>query len=173
LNYELKPISEDCYEKLFNLIDKNRLRIIRDFPSTCNEIQTKEEAKKYLIQSDEKREKKERYLMGINMGELLIGYINIKNIDWKIPKCELSYFIDEDYERKGITTSKIKQTLKFCFEELEMNKIYLRIGKYNNGSQRIAIKNGFKLEGELRKEFRTSQGELVDVLYFGLLKEEY
>lgn len=173
MNYELKPIKEEEYLKLFELLAKNRSRLQRYFPNTIKEIATKEDSRKHLKDSDLKRNKKEKYLLGIYDEENLIGYINVKNIEWEVPKCEIGYFIDEDYEGKGIMTKQIKKTVDYCFNELGMMKIYLRIGKENEGSRIIAKKTGFEKEGILRKEFRTETGELIDLEYYGIVNENY
>ena len=91
----------------------------------------------------------------------------IKNIDWRIPKCELGYFIDKSFEGKGIMSKVIDDTISYCFNDLKMEKIFLKIGPENIGSKRIAERKGFVLEGVLRKEFRLETNELVDVEYYG------
>ena len=103
----------------------------------------------------------------------MIGIVNIKNIDWHVRLCELGYFLDEDFEGKGIMTEVLDKTIDYCFKELTMNKLFLRIGGENIGSQRLAEKKGFKLEGTLRKEYRIETGQLIDVEYYDKLKNAY
>ena len=88
-------------------------------------------------------------------------------------KCELAYFIDQDFEGQGIISKAVSQTIGFCFKELMMNKMYICTSKINTCSQRIASKNGFQKEGVLREEFKNGKANLEDIVYFGLLKSEY
>jgi RimJ/RimL family protein N-acetyltransferase len=54
-----------------------------------------------------------------------------------------------------------------------MNKIFICTSKVNFASQQIALKNDFVLEGTLREEFKSFEGELEDINYYGLLKSGY
>ena len=129
-----------------------------------------------VITSNIENEKnKENYYFYIRNSETknLIGYVCIKNIDTKISKCELAYFIDAAFEGKGIISKVVSQTIAFCFEDVMMNKVFICTSKINYASQRIALKNGFQQEGILREEFKNGEGILEDILYFGLLKSDY
>lgn len=97
----------------------------------------------------------------------------IKNIDYSLAKCELGYFIDIDFEGKGITSQAVKNVLDFCFGEIKMNKVTICTSLVNTASQRVATKHGFVQEGMLRQEFKNGKGQLEDILYFGLLKQDY
>lgn len=97
----------------------------------------------------------------------------IKSIDNDKAKCELGYFVDKDYQGKGITSKVVSETLGFCFNTLKMNKVFICTSKINTASQQIALKHHFKQEGILREEFKNGDGILEDIVYFGLLKSEY
>jgi ribosomal-protein-serine acetyltransferase len=100
----------------------------------------------------------------------MIGGIIVKNIDWSVPKAELAYFIDEEHEGKGITSSAVGWVKDFAFKDLKMEKLYIKFNPQNLGSKKVAIKNCFEKEGYLKKEFRTGQGDLADVERYGLIK---
>ena len=114
--------------------------------------------------------KKLLYPFGLFHEGELMAVVLVKNIDWRIPKCELGYFIDQSKEGKGIMTVLVNNTLAYCFDELKMEKVFLRISLENMASIKIAEKTGFEKEGLLRKEFKTETGELIDVLYYGKVK---
>jgi RimJ/RimL family protein N-acetyltransferase len=103
----------------------------------------------------------------------LIGYIGIKKIDYYISKCEIFYFVDNDFEGKGIISKSVSEVINFCFHELKMNKIFICTSNINFGSQQIALKNGFVQEGTLREEFKNFEGVMEDINYYGLLKSDY
>ena len=100
----------------------------------------------------------------------VIGQLAIKNIDWTIPKAELGYFIDQAHEGKGIVTEALQIVIQYAFADLKMNKLFLRTLVGNVGSQKVAEKNGFIKEGILRKEFKSGNNKLEDVVYYGLLR---
>ena len=83
----------------------------------------------------------------------------------------MGYFIDKDYEGKGIITKGLSQVIRFCFDTLKLKKLFLRIDPDNFPSKRVAEKNGFIVEGTLRSEYRTGNGDLIDLVYYGLVNE--
>ncbi len=166
---QLKIIEEKEFKDFFQLIDRNKKRLKRYFPLTVQKNESIESTIEYLKEIAEKTDNRETYVFGIYTQEKLIGVIYIKEIDWRIPKCELGYFIDKKFEGKGLMSKVIEETTKYCFERLKIEKIFLKIGSENIGSKRLAIKNGFLLEGILRNEFRIETNELINVEYYGKL----
>jgi len=174
-NWNIQTIDQILPEEFYALIDRNRNHISRTFPVTVSNCENFEKTIAFLAESVEKQEKNEGHYFYIRHSETknLIGYVCIKNVDQKIRKCELAYFIDQDFEGKGIISEAVAQTIDFCFSQLSMNKVFICTSKINVGSQRIATKNGFSHEGVLREEFKSGEGILEDINYFGLLKSEW
>lgn len=171
-SFSLKIISENEHKAYFTLIDTNRNRLIRYFPNTVRSVQTSKQARNHLIKIHKKHQEKGIYPFGIYQNDTLIGWISIKNIDWRIPKSELGYYIDKSYEGKGIITNAVNEIVTYSFENLGIEKIFLKIGTDNIGSQKVATKNGFLKEGVLRKEFRIENGDIIDLAYYGKLRSE-
>lgn len=162
-------------EEFYKLIDKNKNHIKKTFPVTLANSDSLEKAHNFLTVSLEKEKNKEGfhfYARDMKTNNL-IGYLCIKSVDFRISKCELGYFIDEDFQGKGITSKMVSYALDFCFNELKMNKVFICTSEINLASQQIALKHNFKQEGILRDEFRNGDGELQNTVYFGLLKSEY
>lgn len=169
---QVRLVAKEDFEGLYNLIEKNRERLIRYFPKTSAAIIDLEAAKKFTKQRVKQALEREQYCFVISKKSHaeLIGLVMVKNIDWTIPKGELAYFIDENYEGLGITSNAVKWVVEYCFEQLEMEKLYIKFNPENMGSKKVAIKNGFEKEGFLKREFRTGNGELTDVERYGLLR---
>ena len=74
---------------------------------------------------------------------------------------------------KGIGTRAKKEICNYGFENLGLNKLYFITNEDNYASIRVNEKCGFVLEGRMRKEYLTKDGEWKDRLYYGLLKEEW
>ena len=62
--------------------------------------------------------------------------------------------------------------LTICFEELKLERVYARIALANLASQKVVLKNGFQLEGRMRNDFRTADGNLIDVEIYAILKSD-
>ncbi|MCF6131540.1 GNAT family N-acetyltransferase [Flavobacterium wongokense] len=174
-NWKIESIANILPEEFFNLIGKNKSHIEKTFPVTVSNCLDLEKTNKFIADNIQKETNNDGYYFYIRNTEthILIGYICIKNIKQDIRKCELAYFIDADFEGRGIISKVVSQTIEFCFTQLQMNKVFLCTSKINKGSQRIALKHGFTEEGILREEFKNHEGVLEDVVYFGLLKSEY
>lgn len=85
---------------------------------------------------------------------------------------EIGYWVRSDENRSGVCTEATARVLRFAFEELRMHRVVLRIAVGNRGSERVAEKLGFTLEGTLREEVKV--GDIwLDHTAWGLLDREW
>lgn len=174
-NWQINRLQDILPGEFFALIERNVDHIRKTFPKTLNNCLNLDKTIQFLGENIDKEESGTGYyfyLRNLETGNL-IGYVCVKNIDRNIMKCELAYFVDKDFEGKGIISKAVSDTIAFCFRELGMNKIFICTSIENSASQRIATKHGFVEEGVLRQEFKSADGKLEDVKYFGLLKSNY
>jgi ribosomal-protein-alanine N-acetyltransferase len=68
-------------------------------------------------------------------------------------------------------TDAVKTYVHYAFAELELLRLTAHVFAFNLASARVLEKNGFKLEGHLRKHF-CKDGNLIDANLYGLLKED-
>jgi len=167
----LRILNIEDVDQFFQLIEKNKSQLALYFPGTVKENKTLKKSKNYVQTMLRAHGEREYFPLGIFQNDQLIGLIQAKNFDWKVPKCELGYFLDNDYNGQGIITKMVGKTVQFCFENLELKKVFLRIDPENIGSNQIALKNGFELEGVLKCGFRRGDDVLVDVNYYGLVND--
>jgi RimJ/RimL family protein N-acetyltransferase len=64
------------------------------------------------------------------------------------------------------------ELLKFCFEDLTVNKIEFRVDYKNIKSQNLIKKMGGKFDGNLRQDVKV-KGVYSDSLVFSILREEW
>jgi len=166
---KLQELTSKDVKTFFEMMNNNRHLLERYFPLTVDNTRTLI-GTEYFVQSLlRKRENNEYVIITIKHKDKMIGVFYIKNIDWKIPKCELTYFIDHTYQGKGLMTKLFKKIIDLCFNDYRMNKIFVKISPDNTSARVVASKLGFQTEGILRKEFKTETGELVDLEYLGLV----
>ncbi|MCP4438846.1 MAG: GNAT family N-acetyltransferase [Aureispira sp.] len=173
IHSQLRLIALEDAPAFLDLIEKNRARLQPYFPVSTIKIKDLASAEDYITQKIRQAGERTLYcwvMEGLESHQL-IGVCFIKSIDWRVPKCELAYYVGQKFEKKGLSSKMVREVLNYCFDELKMEKVFLRIDPKNIGSQRVAIKNGFEQEGYLHNEFRTGTGELIDVLYFAKLRE--
>ena len=103
----------------------------------------------------------------------IVAFGGFTSINREIGKAETYLFANPIHLHKGIGTRAKKLICQFGFEQLGLNKLYFITNEDNFASIRVNEKCGFKLEGRMRQEYLTKDGERKDRLYFGLLKEEW
>lgn len=102
-----------------------------------------------------------------------IGTVGLTDIDMRNLKAELSIILGEkEYRGKGFGEEALRLILDFAFENLALNKIILKVFKYNESALKLYNKVGFKLDGILRQDIYKNN-QFNDVIEMSLLKEEW
>lgn len=101
-----------------------------------------------------------------------IGTCILNNIDWKNRSIGINIKLLEKYRNNGYGKECIQLLVKYCYEEINMNRIEANILEYNIASQRLFEKCGFILEGKKRKSIYKNN-KYNDVRIYSLLKDEY
>lgn len=171
-HYIVRLLEQNDAEAFFETVTANKARLEAFFPVTIENTSTLESTTVFINEMLIKSQAKLNYPFVVidTQTNNIIGYIHVKNIDWDIPKAELGFFMDEDYAGKGILHRAMKLLIDHFFNELGFEKLYLRMHELNTSARKLAEKCGFVVEGQLRKDHRTTAGELVDLYYYGLLK---
>lgn len=77
-----------------------------------------------------------------------VGLIGLLSIDKNNRKAEFYISMgDTSFKRKGIATKSTKLLLKYAFEDLNLNKVYLNVDEENEIARKLYEKVGFKCEG--------------------------
>ena len=82
---------------------------------------------------------------------------------------ELGYWLAEPCWGKGYMTWAVRGMCREAFQKLDIVRIYAEPFARNTGSRRVLEKNGFALEGTLRRSVYKN-GELLDSCVYGLLR---
>ncbi|HWI48129.1 MAG TPA: GNAT family protein [Rummeliibacillus sp.] len=102
-----------------------------------------------------------------------IGWIDLKNIDLLNKHAELGIAIgDKKYWGKGYGLAAMNEMLKYGFNQLDLNKIWLRVEVDNEKAIKSYKRIGYVEEGILRQD-RLRNVEFVDRLRMSILKSEY
>jgi RimJ/RimL family protein N-acetyltransferase len=171
----VRPLTEADAEIYFQLIQKNKERLANFFAGVLSRTTTLEDTKKFIIDSAARRQEKTYFpfLIFQKTSNALIGFLDLKNIDWAIPKAEIGCYVDADYSGKGVAKSAMHLFCDYAFRQYGFNKLFLRTHRSNEPAINVALKSGFTKEGVIRCDYKTTAGELVDLFYFGLLRREW
>jgi len=171
-NVSIRRINLKDARAFFDMIERNRDHLKLYFPRTLNQLKDLDTTKALIREkTTEHKQAKSAYFV-VRINRKLVGAAIAHQFDWVIPKCEIAYFIDKDYQGRGVTTEAIRQLISYCFDNLQMEKICARVNPSNIASKQVVIKNGFCLEGILAYDFRDGLGRLNDSEYYGLIKSK-
>jgi RimJ/RimL family protein N-acetyltransferase len=102
-----------------------------------------------------------------------IGWVDLKNIDPLNKHAELGIAVgDKNYWASGYGLAAMREMLQFGFNDLSLNKIWLRVEVDNEKAIKSYRKAGYVEEGILRQD-RLRKGKFVDRLRMSILKEEW
>ena len=168
-NFKISLLDINENEAFFNLIDSNRSRLEDFFAGTVSKTKTLQDTINYCKEIEQKIKGKSYFPFMITdiKTSAFIGLVDVKNIDWNVPKAELGSFIDSGYEGQGITTKATSIVIDYLIEAYQFKKLLCRANSKNLGSISVILKNGFQLEGTIRNDYRTTKGEIVDLNYYG------
>ncbi len=168
-HFNIQALNPEDGERFFNLIDSNRNRLEDFFAGTLSQTKTLDDTMSYCREIGQKQQEKSYLPFAIKnlKTEAFIGFVDVKNIDWGIPKAELGYFIDKNYEGQGVISKSVELVIEYLLETYAFKKLLCRSSSRNMGSIAVAKKNGFILEGTIRRDYKTTSGELVDLDYYG------
>jgi len=79
---------------------------------------------------------------------------------------EIGYFLDEKYWGRGLTTAAVKLMEQEAFNKLGISRIEVIMRPENKASEKVAIKNGYKKEGRLKKYIKDKEGNLCDCFIY-------
>jgi RimJ/RimL family protein N-acetyltransferase len=170
-NYSIRLLTEEDLEGYFELVENNRKRLEDFFTGTVSKTQTLEDTRTFLVDILQRANNKTYfpYIIVEDDSRKIVGFLDLKNLDWSVPKSEVGCYIDEHYAGQGITTKAFCLFCDFCFKEYGFQQLFLRTHETNTSARRVAEKCGFEIEGTIRKDYKTTSGELVDLIYYGRL----
>jgi RimJ/RimL family protein N-acetyltransferase len=168
-NYTIRLLTIHDLDAYFQLVEKNRQRLEDFFTGTVTKTKTFEDTRTFITDITQRANDRTYfpYIIVDNSNDKIAGFLDLKNIDWNIPKSELGCYIDKDYANKGIATKAFRLFCDFCFAEYKFQKLFLRTHHNNTFARRVAEKCGFEIEGTIRRDYKTTSGEIVDLIYYG------
>lgn len=170
----IRPISLDDVRIYFKMIQRNRSRLLNCFPVTCTSCLDLNSTRDFIQSRILRAKRKEFYtlLLLSEEGEIA-GAFSLKDMDWNLMRCEIGYFIEQDFTDRGLASYCLDQICNYVFSEMKLNKVFLRIAEENEASRHVAANNHFTIEGILRDDVKFSDGYFRNSVYYGLLHTEF
>lgn len=108
----------------------------------------------------------------VDKDDLYLGTISLKHIELSSLNAEFAISFSKKAQGTGAAQFATLEILKEAFETLKLERVYLNVFSINYRAIEFYKKIGFIYEGEFRKHVRKN-GELIDLQWYGMLKEEY
>lgn len=105
--------------------------------------------------------------------EKTIGIAGLHHFNWQIRSAEYTIHIGEkEFWGRGVASEATDFILKYAFETLNLNKVYLGVNEANKKAVKFYERKKFVYEGRLREEiFR--ENRYFDSIRMSILREEY
>ncbi len=101
-----------------------------------------------------------------------VGSVYIRDIDKVHNKAEYGIFIGEESARgRGIGSMAASLMIEYCFKQLKLHRLFLRVFADNAGAIRSYEKAGFIKEAYLKDDVKI-QGEYRDIVLMGIINPE-
>jgi RimJ/RimL family protein N-acetyltransferase len=118
-----------------------------------------------------KQAKPEKYSYIITLDNVFVGSISFNVINYKNNNAELGYWLAKKYYGKGIMQNAIKMICYIAFKQLNLKRVSAEVSPKNKKSSNVLLKNGFKLDGILRKNFKTGN-KYEDTLIYSIINSK-
>ena len=99
-----------------------------------------------------------------------VGMFSLFRFDWNVPSGEIGYWVATPKTGRGYATEVTEALTQYGFS-LGLVRVQIRCDANNRRSKAVAERAGYALEGTLRNECLTPQGELRDTCVYSRLPE--
>jgi len=168
---ELRLLEVRHSESLFILTDESRT-YLREWLPWVDFTKTISDSKQFIEGTLQQFSSNNGFQAGIWYKGKLAGVVGLHKINWANRSTSIGYWLGEGFQGKGLMTNAVKAVIEYCFSELKLNRIEIRVATENDKSIAIPKRLGFQEEGCLR-DAEWLYNKFVDHYVFGLTKEDY
>ena len=113
------------------------------------------------------------FRFAITYGDKFVGVSTLTQIDWKNRSADHGIKLcNRTPKRIGIGFDSVYATMRYAFEELQLNRLYTTILDYNIASQKLYAKCGWQVEGNYRQSVFKNNA-YHDEMPVAILRDEY
>lgn len=168
----LEPLEQDHYKFLLP-IALSQPDLLKFSPSS---IGTSELLKDYIDYALGQRKEKRRYAFAIfdKEGDRFAGSTSLGEICHKNKRLQIGWtWMGKEFQRTGLNRNCKFLFLRYCFENLEFERVEFVTDSRNIQSQKAIEAIGGKFEGELRSHILMPDGYRRSSRYYSILLNEW
>jgi len=149
---KLRPLKKGDYLTTIKWRDENELRLLAQFHLLPVTNELEKEWMDALVKS--KNNKEIYFAIEEIKSSNLLGYFQIKNINWSSRTAWLGIIIgDQNSRGKGYGSETMQLGLDYAFSFLNLRKISLEVISANKTALALYKKFGFREEGVMKEQF--------------------
>ncbi len=151
------------------------LRVLRNNQSTwmfLNDINLITKSKQMTWFKNTQKDNNTLWFVVLDKRKSFLGIAKIYSIDKINKSLGLGLDISIDKRGKGVGKKVYSALLKYSFDYLNVNRVWLQVLKTNVNAIKLYEKSGFKKEGQLEKAIYRN-GKYIDLICYRILKSEY
>ncbi len=169
-NLELRLRDAADAPEFFRVTDRNRA-YLREWLPWVDANTTVQHTENFIRECAERFKKGIGADFGIMYEGKWVGSCGLREIDRKKKCGEIGYWLDADFQGKGIVTRCAQVLLEYAVATLRLHRIIIRAAVGNTKSRAVADRLGFSFEGIAREE-EFLYDHYVDIAYYSMLAHE-
>lgn len=162
--------AEDAQE-LFDFTDKNRVHLREWLPWLDSNTKI-EDTQNFIAECERNYIKGTGLNLVIYFNDKMVGSIGFNTISSLNKSAEIGYMLGKDFLGMGIMTKSCNALVDYGFNELNLNRIVIKVGENNLKSRAIPEKLDFEKEGIL-KQSEYLYDHYIDIVVYAMLKENW
>lgn len=167
----LRMLSARDAEAMFMLIENSR-EYLRTWLPWIDATKQVEDSLEFIKHTFYAYNNRAGVTAGIFYHGEFVGVIAFNRLDFTNRIGVIGYWLGEDFQKRGIMTKTVAAFTTYGFDELDLNRIEIRVATENKASIAIPEKLKFLKEGTLR-QVENLNDTYVDHELFSMLKEEW
>ncbi len=171
----VRPYREDDAPALWEAVEESRGGPLGDWMPWVNEYRAPEDALATI------RRLRARWLLREDLVTAIferatgrfLGGSGLTRIDWTIRRFEIGYWLRTSAIGHGYVTETVQLLTRLAFDQLEANRVEIRMDIRNTRSRAIPVRLGFVFEGCMRRALPDIHSQPGDIDVFALIRDDY
>jgi ribosomal-protein-serine acetyltransferase len=166
-----RPADPAHAEALADFVRRNSDHLRVYLPAVAA-IDSVDKARLHLSEAAERAARNEVLEWYLFADGALCGAVRLNKIEIVNRKVSIAYLLGADYQGRGFATLSVRAFLRYCFDDLGMNRVELTCATDNLPSVGVAERAGFVREGVLRQA-EWLDGKAADHYVYGILRSDF
>ncbi|HDR2793520.1 MULTISPECIES: 50S ribosomal protein L7/L12-serine acetyltransferase [Enterobacter] len=149
-NIELRAVEDRYAAELHNLVIKNRTFLQTAF-DWAQHVGTEDDTRRNVQSNQMLHARGYAKMFLIFQDDILVGVLSFNAIEPTNKTGYIGYWLDEHHQKQGIISRALQAFMHYYASRGEVRRFVLKCRVDNVSSNKVAIRNGFTLEGCLRE----------------------